>query len=181
MTKRQDISFAKDPNRRAWQILSIVIGTVAVVWLIATASFQFNVENTRFVAHVGGFGIKHNCITGYTIAAYLAAGGTDNIYDPTHYLSTNSPTPIHKSVQNIFTVDTYHYPPPFLILPEFLLVAFGNFFAMRAVWFIMTVTCFICAITVLAWWCGAFRSKPQLSALPNSFMCSNSPRCSSNW
>jgi len=166
MTNIQDTSLVKNQVHRVWKIVAVVVALLAAVWLSATASFEFNAENTRFVAHVDGFGIKHNCLTGYTIAAYLASAGTDNIYNPSHYLNTTTPTPIHNSVQSTFTIDTYHYPPPFLILPEFLLVAFGDFFAMRAVWFIMTVTCFICAITVLAWWCGAFRSKPQLLLFP---------------
>ena len=145
-----------------------VISILALVWLLGTATFIFNVKDTRFVRR-DMIGLNHNCFTAYATAAYLAAAGAENIYSPYHYASASaspSSTPIHKEVLGIFRVDDFLYPPPFLIVPYGLLVIFKSFFAMRTAWFILTVITVIAALVGGAWWCGAFRSQYLLLLFP---------------
>ena len=123
-----DNSLVKNSAQQVWKVVFAVTGALALVWLTGTATFLFNVKDTRFVAHAGGFGVEHNCLTAYAVAVHLAVEGGDNIYDPSYYRNTTIPTPIHESVRGIFTVDGFHYPPPFLILPYSLLKVFGDFF-----------------------------------------------------
>ena len=154
--------------RKRWTIVFGALVAITVVWLMGTATFMFNVKDTRFVlGDMFSFGVKHNCLTAYTAAAYLASTGTDNIYSPLHYASASpSSTPTHKSVRGIFRVDEFLYPPPFLIAPYGLLVLFKNFFAVRAAWFVLILGVMMTALTVVAWWCGAFRSQPRLLLSP---------------
>jgi len=166
MTTKPDTSLIKNPDRRVWLVVFVVTGVFAIAWLTATATFLFNVENKRFVANVGGFGVEHNCLTSYAVASHLATKGTENLYDPSRYRDAVILTPIHDQVQGTFTVDAFHYPPPFLILPKALITVFGGFFPMRAAWFVMTVACFLGALIGLASWCGAFRSQPRLLVFP---------------
>ena len=145
-----------------------VISILAVVWLLGTATFIFNVKVTRFVRR-DMIGLNHNCFTAYATAAYLASTKAENIYSPYHYASASaspSSTPIHKEVLGIFRVDDFLYPPPFLIVPYGLLVIFKSFFAMRTAWFILTVITVIAALVGGAWWCGAFRSQYLLLLFP---------------
>jgi len=156
----------KISTRKKWTIVFGVVSILAVVWLLGTATFILNVEDTRFVRK-DEFGAHHNCFTAYAAAAYLAATGAENIYSPYHYSSGSmSSTPIHEEVFGIFRVDAYLYPPPFLILPYGLLVIFKSFFTMRTVWFILTVITVTATLIYGAWWCGAFRSKYLLLLFP---------------
>lgn len=159
----------KNPTRRKWNILFGVISILAVVWLLGTATFIFNVKDTRFVRR-DMFGVKHNCFTAYATAAYLASTRTENIYSPYHYASASlTSTPIHEEVLGIFRVDEFLYPPPFLSLPYGLLVIFKSFFLMRTVWFVLTVITVSAALVGGAWWCGAFRSQHLLLLFPLLF------------
>jgi alpha-1,2-mannosyltransferase len=145
-----------------------VLSVIALVWLVGTATFMFNVKDTRFVlGDRFSIGVSHNCLTAYITAAYLASTEVDNIYSPLHFHSASpSSTPIHKELQGIFRIDEYLYPPQFLSLPYALLVVFKNFFTIRAAWFVMTVGVVIAALAGAAWWCGAFRSQPRLLLFP---------------
>ena len=163
---KPDASLINNPNRRVWQIILVVTGGLAISWLTATATFLFNVEDRRFVANVDGFGVEHNCLTSYAVATHLATEGIENLYAPSHYRNAVIPTPIHDQVRGKFTVDAFHYPPPFLILPKALITAFSGFFTFRAAWLILTVACLIGALIGLACWCGAFRSQPRLLIFP---------------
>ena len=154
--------------RKKWTVVFGVLVVFTAVWLMGTATFMFNVKDTRFIlGDMFSLGIKHNCLTAYIAAAYLASTGTDNIYSPLHYHSASpSSTPIHTSLHGIFRLDEYLYPPQFLLAPYGLLVLFKDFFAVRAAWFVLVLGFVITALAVVAWWCGAFHSQPRLLLFP---------------
>lgn len=139
---------------------------LALIWLIGTSTFLFNVQDTRFVAKGNDFGTTHNCLTGYAVATHLAIKKTENIYAHSNYTYSGFSTPVHKSVDGIFMIDEYHYPPPFLILPYLLLKIFKDFFILRAVWFVLIVTFFISALALVGFWCGAFKQQKRLLIFP---------------
>ena len=151
---------------RRWHATFVVTSIIAIVWLAGTALFLFDAEDTRFVAPVDGFGVEHNCLTGYVTAAHLATEGTKNVYNPSHYRDAQFQTPIHKEVLGTFSVDAYHYPPPFLTLPYVMQKVFGSFFSVRAAWFVLTLVLLLGALVAIVHWCGAFRSQARLLIFP---------------
>ena len=155
-----------DSTRRKWKTVFAVTSIIALAWLAGTALFLFDAEDIRFVASVNGFGVGHNCLTGYVTAAHLATEGAKNIYDPSHYRDAQFQTPIHKEVLGTFSVDAYHYPPPFLTLPHVMQEVLGDFFSVRSAWFVLTILLLVGALAALAHWCGAFRSQSRLLIFP---------------
>ncbi len=160
-------SLVKILTKKKWKIIFSITSVIGLLWLIGTATFLFNINDTRFVARGDGFGTSHNCLTGYTVAAHLAIKKADNIYAHSNYtFSSSTLTPIHKSVDGIFMIDKYYYPPPFLILPYGLLTIFKEFFQFRIAWFVLTTTLFIGTIIYVSIWCGAFRTESGLLIFP---------------
>lgn len=161
----------KDEHRiltasRLWEVVFAVTSVIALTWVVGTATFLIDVEETRFVAHANGFGIEHYCPTGYLTAGYLATNGEENIYDRSHYRNAEFKTPIHDEVDGILTVDAYHYPPPFLTLPYVMHTVLGNLFLVRTAWFILTLALLIGAVFVVVHWCGAFHGQKRLLVFP---------------
>ena len=78
---------------------------------------------------------RHNCFTCYAIAAHLATEGVENLYDRERYRDAEIQTEIHETIGEVLTIDTYQYPPPFLILPRLLQAMTSDFFHMRTLWF----------------------------------------------
>lgn len=154
--------------RKTWLIVFGITSVMAGLLLAGTTIFMVNVKDTRFVlGDQFSVGVTHNCLTAYATAAYLASIGTDHLYDPRHYrVGLTSSTPIHKAVSGIFHVDEYLYPPQFLILPYGLWMLCQDFFVMRMAWFILSIAVVLTALAGAAWWCGAFRSRPQLLLFP---------------
>ena len=150
---------------KKWGIIFGITSVLAVLLLLGTATFIFNVKDTRFVPNNSL--LHHNCFTAYATAAYLASTGTIDLYNPSHYqMASSDSTPIHAAAGEIFHIDDFEYPPPFLLLPYGLLVMFKGFFAMRTAWFLLTIIFFISALAGVACWCGAFRSQPRLLLFP---------------
>ena len=49
--------------RKRWTILFGVLVAITVVWLMGTATFMFNVKDTRFVlGDQLSIGVRHNCL-----------------------------------------------------------------------------------------------------------------------
>lgn len=162
-----DNSLDKKSTTNKWKIVFCITSMLSIIWLIGTATFLFDVRETRFVAKGNDFGITHSCLTGYAVATHLAIKKTGNIYSTSHYTHTSSTlTPIHESVNGTFMIDEYHYPPPFLILPYGLLIIFKEFFSLRQAWFILITIFFIGALIIVSFWCGAFRSQNRLLIFP---------------
>ena len=67
--------------------------------------------------------VEHSCMSAYFEAARFAQMGAENVYDATLY------QPRHIGA---LKVDSYHYPPPFLLLPRALRLITTDFFQFRA-------------------------------------------------
>ena len=91
---------------------------------------------------------RHCCFTCYAIAAHLATEGVENLYDRERYRDAEIKTEIHETIGEVLTIDTYQYPPPFLILPRLLQAVTSDFFQMRTLWFGMNLV--LLAATFLA-------------------------------
>jgi hypothetical protein len=80
---------------------------------------------------VSPFITNHSCYTAYYEAGRLLPE-VPNVYEPTLYRAGREWRRIGR-----FGVDHYEYPPPFLLLPRVLSFLGRDFFAQRAVWFLV--------------------------------------------
>jgi len=83
----------------------------------------------------------HSCFSAYVQGASLARDGHDNVYD--FGAAPESATTVDIAP---FDLDTYGYPPPFLLLPRLFLSLTGDFVLLRAWWYVLTV------LTMAAGW-----------------------------
>ena len=99
----------------------------------------------------------HNCFTCYTVAAHLAGERKDNLYDRKFYRGGEVRTPIHEQIGESLHVDSYQYPPPFLILPHVLIATGGDFYQLRAYWFGLNLIALTVVMLTLLLWIGGPR------------------------
>ena len=142
---------ALDGLLRERRLLSAAWFLVALIALIQTARLSaFMVDPTahRHSIFPGDpWLVRHCCLTAYTESARLVFEGERNVYSEELYAG--------RSVDS-FTVDLYHYPPTFLLLPIVMrAIAGGEFLAVRAVWFSASALTLMLAIGWIA-----FRLEP---------------------
>lgn len=100
------------------------------------------------------FMVRHNCFTSYLVAADLASRGVENLYLRDHYRAPAENSPIHATIGKTFSVDTYPYPPQFLLLPQAFLRAGLDFFQARSFWYVLELIAFLAAVVALVVWVG---------------------------
>jgi hypothetical protein len=131
-------------------LLWIAAFAVAVTFSIRTSLYAHFPDQTRFSVAPGDlFREEHLCMTAYAEAArFLRVPGT-NVYDPELYRPNEVPRRIGR-----FTVDYYHYPPPFLLLPSAVRLVAPDFFDFRRVWFALQTIVMMALWPAVAWWVG---------------------------
>jgi glycosyl transferase family 87 len=85
----------------------------------------------------------HCCLTAYAEATRFATEGSRNIYDMELY---------EPRTLGPLKVDSFHYPPPFLLLPAALRAIRPDFFQLRALWFTMQALILAGTVLGLACW-----------------------------
>jgi len=127
---------------------------LAVVAAIATlGSAAQAIPLTRFMADSNRveysmkpddiFRTRHNCMSSYVEGARFASEGSVNIYEVARYQP--------RDLGNL-QVDAYHYPPPFLLLPQGLRVVAPEFASFRALWFAIQLLLVVAAFVAAAIW-----------------------------
>lgn len=112
--------------------------------------FVADVTRTRFsVEPDDAFRRVHSCMSAYVEAARFVSEGGHNIYESDLYRPARVPREIGP-----LRVDPYHYPPPFLLLPQALRVAAPDFWDFRRLWFAVQALVLATAIVGLAVWAG---------------------------
>jgi alpha-1,2-mannosyltransferase len=130
--------------------LWMAVLAVAVTFSIRTSLFAHYPDAPRFsVAPGDRFREEHLCMTAYAEAARLLGVAGANVYDPELYRPGGVPRRIGR-----FTVDYYHYPPPFLLLPTALRGLAPDFFDFRRVWFAQQTIAVVGLWLGIAWWVG---------------------------
>ena len=128
---------------------------VAVTFSIRTSLFAHYPDAPRFsVAPGDRFREEHLCMTAYAEAARLLGVAGANVYDPELFRPGGVPRRLGR-----FTVDYYHYPPPFLLLPLSLRTVAPDFFDFRRVWFAMQTTVVVGLWLGIAWWVGGITGR----------------------
>ncbi len=126
--------------------IALLTATAAVAQIGRLSVFMVDSSRETFSSMPGDpWRTRHCCLTSYAEAARFVNGGV-NIYDAELY------EPRHLGP---LKVDTYHYPPPFLLAPAaFRLVTGGDFFRLRDLWFAMQALVLAAAVSGVALWIG---------------------------
>ncbi len=130
---------------RRWLAAVAVIGTVAAAaQMIPLTLFMTDSNRVEYSMKPGDiFRSRHCCMSSYAEAARFAAEGSVNIYDVSHYQPRYIGT---------LQVDPYHYPPPFLLLPQGLRVVAPEFAKFRALWFGMQLLLIVAGFVTASIW-----------------------------
>jgi alpha-1,2-mannosyltransferase len=151
------VSDALMPAFRVGRWISLVAAVSAIVAIVQFARvsvFMIDPQKTEFSAVPSDpWRVQHNCLTSYAEAERFALEGAENIYDPSLY---------QPRMMGPLTVDVYHYPPPFLLLPATVDAVTSDFFALRRLWFSLQAITLVGIIVGLGLWIG---EKPGALAI----------------
>jgi len=136
-----------------------IVGLVAVVQTARLSIFMLDPSQPEYSLFPGDqWMVEHCCLTAYSESARFTSEGERNIYDATLYRGPDAA--VDKGLRRklgSFTVDPYHYPPPFLLLPLGVrAVTGGDFLSVRALWFGISALTLMLAIGLLA-----YRLEPE--------------------
>jgi len=133
-------------GRRALTIAVVLVAAVAIVQIARESVFMADSTQPAYSVMPGDpWRVEHSCMSAYFEAARFAQASTENLYDSTLY------QPRHIG---LLKVDSYHYPPPFLLLPQALRLVTTDFLQLRALWFAIQTLVFAGAVAALAVWIG---------------------------
>ena len=143
---------------RAHPVLALVWAAalvVAVTFSIRTSLYAHYPDAPQYSVTPGDqFREQHLCMTAYAEAARFLSEAVPNVYDPALYRPAGVPRRIGR-----FTVDYYHYPPPFLVLPATVRAMAPDFYDFRRVWFALQTTAMIGLWLGIAWWVGGITGR----------------------
>lgn len=133
-------------GRRALTIAVLLVAAAAIVQIARQSVFMADSTQPAYSLIPGDpWRVEHSCMSAYFEATRFAQASTGNVYDNTLY------QPRHIGA---LKVDSYHYPPPFLLLPRALRLITTDFFQFRALWFAIQTLTFAGAVAALAIWIG---------------------------
>ncbi|MEA3179325.1 MAG: alpha,2-mannosyltransferase [Gammaproteobacteria bacterium] len=133
-------------GRRALTITAVLMSAVAIAQIARESVYMADSTQPAYSVIPGDpWRVEHSCMSAYFEAARFAQMGAENVYDATLY------QPRHIGA---LKVDSYHYPPPFLLLPRALRLITTDFFQFRALWFAMQTLVFAGAMAGIAVWIG---------------------------
>jgi alpha-1,2-mannosyltransferase len=133
-------------GRRALAIAVMLVAAVAIVQIARESVFMADSTKPAYSVIPGDpWRVEHSCMSAYFEAARFAEASSENVYDAALY------QPRHIG---LLKVDSYHYPPPFLLLPKVLRLITTDFFQFRALWFAIQTLVFAGAVFGLAVWIG---------------------------
>ncbi len=113
------------------------------------------------------FMATHSCLTSYVHGVQLARAGDANIYDDRYGSSPEAPPELPSRIDpGPLTMDTYEYPPQFLVIPRVMVALTTDFMAIRAVWFALTALVFAAVGVALARWLGGDIDRRARLLLP---------------
>ena len=125
----------------------VALGAAAAIAQIARVSVYIaDPARTTWAYHASDpFRIRHSCMTAYVEAVRFCGQPGANIYDASLY----EPRAIGP-----LKVDSFHYPPPFLLLPAAVHAVTPDVYGFRRLWFVMQCLVVAGVIFGLAHWIG---------------------------
>lgn len=154
-------------RRRGATIAVTLVLLVAAAQTTRLSIFMGDPERTDAAMKIDARFIHHSCLSAYVQAAKLAEARVDNLYDADWWPAIeHTPRADAEALAYApFELDTYAYPPQFLLLPRLLTVAGDDFGAQRAAWFGLDVLCLALGLWWLAVWIGETNPKAGIRAL----------------
>ena len=123
---------------------------VAILRLGALSVYMADVGRPQFsVEPDDNFRRPHSCLSAYAESARFLAEGGHNIYERDLYRPGNVPRQLGP-----LRVDPFHYPPPFLLVPQAVRVVAPDFWDFRRIWFTLQSLTLAAAVIGVAAWIG---------------------------
>jgi hypothetical protein len=101
--------------------------------------------------------LYHSCFSAYIEADRLAQEPSRNIYDAAQY---------ENRTMDGFRVDTYYYPPPFLVQTRLIAAVSGDFLSRRAAWYALQCLTLAAVALFVCGWLGGRAGGFALLLLP---------------
>ena len=141
--------------------VALVAASALAIFRIGTlAVFMADVHRVEYsIKPDEEFRRSHSCFSAYAESARFADEGGQNIYERALYIPSGG----QRSIGPL-KVDPFHYPPPFLLLPEALRVVAPDFWDLRRLWFAMQALTLAAAVVGLAGWIGGMQGGFALLA-----------------
>lgn len=160
LTKRLPSVLIGFRKRKPWlSTLWLLIALVALLQTARLSIFMIDPSQTQYSLFPGDkWMVEHCCLTAYNESARLVGEGENNIYKKELYFGEEFKTnkEFRRKLDG-FTVDPYHYPPPFLLLPIMArAIVGGNFLDLRMLWFAIGVLSLLIAIGFIT-----YRLEPE--------------------
>jgi hypothetical protein len=132
--------------------LWLLLALVSVFYTARLSIFMMDPAQTQYSVFPGDKWLyEHCCLTAYNESAHFTLEGEKNIYKTELYFGAEFL--VNKESRRKldgFNVDTYHYPPTFLLLPIMArAVVGGNFLDLRMLWFSISVLSLMIAIGLI--------------------------------
>jgi hypothetical protein len=170
--RRRGLALDEAAAPRALRIVSALATGAALVQLARLAVFHVAPAETGYSWAPGSdWETRHACISAYFEAAALAES-VPNVYDEALYSAPDDDParPRKARMMDGFSVDTYEYPPPFLLLPRVLRLLTPEFLAFRSLWFGLTGAAVLAVLMVLAGFLGPATGTRALLLSPLAFV-----------
>lgn len=141
---------------RRWLAVTAAVGTIAAgAQIFPLTVFMTDSNRVEYSTQPSDpFRTRHCCMSSYAEGARFASDGSVNIYELALYQPRKLGT---------LQVDRYHYPPPFLLLPQSLRFVVPEFGAFRALWFAMQLLIIISGFVAAAIWIGGVAGATVLT------------------
>jgi hypothetical protein len=154
-------------QRRVATVAMTLLLLAAVAQTTRLSIFMGDPDRTDAATKIDTRYDHHSCFTAYVQAAKLADARVDNLYDAGWWPAIDHSTTAEAQAEFYapFDLDTYAYPPQFLLLPRLLLVVGDDFSAQRAAWFGLDGLCLAFGLWCLASWIGETNAKAGIRAL----------------
>ena len=128
----------------------VIAAAVAILRFGAMSIFMADVGRPEFsVEPADDFRRSHSCVSAYAESARFLAEGGHNIYERDLYRPGNVARRIGP-----LGVDPFHYPPPFLLVPQAVRIVAPDFWEFRRIWFAFQALALAGAVLGVAAWIG---------------------------
>jgi alpha-1,2-mannosyltransferase len=146
---------------RPLAVALVVAAAVAIFRIGTLAVFMADVNRVQYSSQPDdAFRRAHSCFSAYAESARFLSEHEHNIYERAlYYQSGDVPRRIGP-----LQVDPFHYPPPFLLVPQAVRLMAPDFWHFRRIWFALQALTLAAAVVGLAAWIGGPRGAVALLA-----------------
>ncbi len=160
-------------RRKVTTALVVLLGAATIAQTARISTYMGDYRRPELSILPGeSFIVHHACLTAYVEADRLAAAGEKNIYDAENWpdLSHSARSATYAQRYLPFSLDAFAYPPPFLLLPRFLLSPLRDFQVQRAVWFALNAFLLVFGLWAVTYWIGGKQQVRPLLLAPLVFL-----------